>query len=41
MSDELNTLLKQVYYRYKDEINSPVPIELIKKYLQLEGFDVD
>jgi len=41
MSDELNTLLKQVYYLYKDDVNSPVPVELIKKYLQLEGFDVN
>ncbi|NMO09505.1 hypothetical protein [Methanobacterium subterraneum] len=38
MSEELNTLLKQAYYRYKDDpANSPIPLEIITEYLALEG----
>jgi hypothetical protein len=41
MSYELNNLLKQAYYRYKNDPNSPVPIKKIKEYLQLEGIDLE
>jgi len=37
MSEELNCLLKKVYYCYKEDINPPVPIEIIKEFLELEG----
>jgi len=37
MSEELNNILKKAYFYYKDDINPPVPIEIIKEYLKLEG----
>ncbi len=41
MSFELNILLKQAYYRYKECKNPPVPLHAIKEYLKLEGIDLD
>lgn len=41
MSNELNNLLKQAYYLYKDEKNPPVPLKTIKEYLMLEGIVLD
>jgi hypothetical protein len=41
MSDELNRLLKKAYYRYKDCDNSPVPINIIKEFLELEGVSIE
>ncbi len=40
MSNELNILLKQVYYHYKNYKNPPVPLELIKEFLELEGINL-
>ena len=33
----LNEKLKDIYITYKDVANPPVPIDIIKKYLELEG----
>ena len=33
----LNDKLKDIYFTYKDEIKPPVPINDIKKFLELEG----
>lgn len=41
MSYELNIILKEVYYIYKDHNNPPVPINTIKEYLELEGLFLD
>lgn len=41
MSEELNRLLIKAYDRYKNDINPPVPIEIIKEYLILEGIDLE
>lgn len=41
MSEELNIQLKRAYYTWKDESNPPIPIETIRKYLELEGIFLD
>lgn len=41
MSDELNATLKKAYYQFKDDPDSPVPVEDIKLYLSLEGISLD
>jgi hypothetical protein len=33
----LNENLKDIYITYKDHKNPPVPLEIIKEYLELEG----
>ncbi len=33
--------LKAIYYEHKDEKNPKVPLKTIKKYLELEGIEVD
>lgn len=33
----LNEKLRDIYNTYKDSLNPPVPIEVIKEYLELEG----
>lgn len=41
MSDELNSTLKRAYYQFKDDPDSPVPVEDIKLFLSLEGISLD
>ena len=41
MSEELNILLKQAYYNWKDDPDPPIPLESIKKYLKLECVDLE
>jgi hypothetical protein len=41
MLKRLDQKLKVIYYKHKDEKNPPVPIKTIKKYLELEGIDLD
>lgn len=41
MSEELNILLKQAYYAWKDNPDPPIPLEAIKKYLKLENIDLE
>lgn len=41
MTNELNNLLIKAYYRYNDDENPPVPINIIKKFLKLEGIDLE
>lgn len=41
MSKELNELLKKAYYRWKGNSDSPVPIESIKEFLELEGINLE
>lgn len=37
MKTEFSKLLKKTYRQYKDEKRPPVPVKLIKEYLELEG----
>ncbi len=41
MSEELNKLLKKAYHLYKDNSDSPIPLQTIKDYLKLEGVDLN
>lgn len=41
MSKTLNDKLKNIYQTYKDQENPPVPIEIIKEYLELCGVKLD
>lgn len=41
MSEHLNNLLKKAYHKYQNDPNPPVPLETIKKYLELEGIPMD
>ncbi|WP_308572164.1 hypothetical protein [uncultured Methanobacterium sp.] len=40
MSEEFNTVLISAYNEFKDDPDSPVPVELIKEYLECEGIQV-
>lgn len=33
----LNDKLKDIYMTYRDDINSPLPLDVIKEFLELEG----
>ena len=37
MSNELNKLLEEAYYRYKNYSDPPVPLKIIKEFLKGEG----
>lgn len=41
MSEEFNTVLKKAYNEYRDHPDPPVPLKLIKEYLEDEGIFVD
>ncbi len=41
MLRKLDKKLKAIYNQYKDQKNPPVPINTIKKYLELEGIPLD
>jgi len=41
MSAELNKLLKNAYYKWKTKKDPPIPLECIKKYLELEGVSIE
>jgi hypothetical protein len=41
MCKELNNLLKQAYYRYKDEKDPPIDPNDIKKFLLINGIDLE
>ncbi|UTB33891.1 MAG: hypothetical protein NKF70_06800 [Methanobacterium sp. ERen5] len=37
----LNDKLKDIYLTFKDDANPPVPIDIIKEFLELEGVLLD
>jgi hypothetical protein len=39
--NNLNDKLKDIYLTYKDDVNSPVPLDIIKEYLELSGVEID
>ena len=41
MSAELNKLLKKAYRTYQDRDNSPIPLDMIRDYLEYEGINVE
>lgn len=41
MSKEFNMILINAYNEYRDHPDPPVPLELIKEYLEDEGINVD
>ena len=41
MTYELNKLLKKAYKRYQNHDKPPIPLEIIKEYLEYEGIRVD
>ncbi|WP_048203989.1 hypothetical protein [Methanobacterium formicicum] len=41
MSKELNDVLKRSYIFWKDDPCPPVPLDLIKEYLELEGVSLE
>jgi hypothetical protein len=41
MSEEFNTFLKNAYHQFKDDPDPPIPLELIKSYLEDEGIKVE
>jgi len=41
MSDELNILLKQAYYAWKDDPDPLIPLDAIKKFLKMENIELD
>jgi hypothetical protein len=40
MARSLNDKLKDIYHTYKDLDNPPVPVDLIKEYLELSGVEL-
>lgn len=40
MTEEFNTVLKNAYYHFKDNPDPPLPLEMIKNYLEDEGISV-
>jgi antitoxin component HigA of HigAB toxin-antitoxin module len=40
MSAELNELLKEAYHSFKGREDAPLPIEMIKEYLEIEGIKI-
>lgn len=41
MSEEFNKLLKKTYQSYQDRDDSPIPLKMIRDYLEYEGINVD
>ena len=41
MLKKLDKKLKAIYDQYKDQKNPPVPVKKIKKFLELEGIQLD
>ena len=41
MSESFNKLLIEVYNRFKDEPDSPIPIKEVKELLSLDGIEVE
>jgi hypothetical protein len=41
MSNEFNKVLKNAYYQFKDYLDPPIPLELIKSYLEDEGIQLE
>jgi len=41
MSKTLKDKLLAIYLNYKDKENPPVPLELIREYLELSGVKLD
>ena len=41
MSKTLNDILKEAYNLYKNESKPPIPLEIIKEFLDLEGIAVE
>lgn len=37
----LNDKLKKIYNKYKTDENPPVPLEMIKEFLELDGVHLD
>ena len=40
MSESFNKLLIEVYNRFKDEPDSPIPIKEVKELLSLDGIEL-
>jgi hypothetical protein len=41
MLGELNELFKEAYNSFKRVMTHKIPLEMIKKYLEIEGIDVN
>ena len=41
MAKDFNKLLLEVYNRFKDEPDSPIPIKEVKDLLSLDGIEVE
>jgi hypothetical protein len=41
MTKEFNNLLKKVYHCYRDHEKPPLPLKMIREYLEAEGIKID